>query len=263
MLGTDVSGTATVAPRGGDNPRVFHSCLRALRLCKRLDAIWGADAMLRIRIWDLPTRLFHWTLAALVVALIITAKTGGNWMVWHMRCGYAVLALLLFRVVWGFAGGYWSRFRSFAFSPSHTLAYLRGRAVDPAGHSPLGALSVFALLAALVAQVASGLFSDDEIAFSGPLGAWVSSEAVSRATWYHTEIGQPAVITLVALHLCAIAFYTLVRHKTLVRPMVTGDKLIADETTPASRDDLRSRALAVVLLTTAAALVAWLVQFKP
>ncbi len=219
--------------------------------------------MLRIRIWDLPTRLLHWALAALVVTLIITAKIGGNAMVWHMRCGYAVLALLVFRMVWGFAGGHWSRFRSFVFSPRHTWDYVRGRTADPAGHSPLGALSVFALLAALAAQVGSGLFADDEIAFSGPLGAWVSSDAVSRATWYHTEIGQPAVITLVVLHLCAIAFYTLVRRKALVRPMLMGDKVVTDEATPASRDDLRSRMMAVVLMAAAAGLVAWLVQLSP
>lgn len=216
-----------------------------------------------VRIWDLPTRLFHWTLALLVLVLIVTAKTGGNWMVWHMRCGYAVLALLLFRVVWGFAGGHWSRFRSFLFSPRRTWAYLRGRSAEPAGHSPLGALSVFALLVALAAQVGSGLFADDEIAFSGPLGVWVSSGTVSRATWYHTEIGQPTVIALVLLHLCAIAFYTLVRRKPLVRPMISGDKTFADASTPPSRDDLHSRSAAVVLLAVAAALVAWLVQLSP
>ena len=219
--------------------------------------------MLRLRIWDLPTRLFHWALVVLVVSLVITAKVGGNAMVWHMRCGYAVFALLLFRLVWGFVGGYWSRFRSFVFSPGHTWNYLRGRAVDPLGHSPLGALSVFALLAALAAQVGSGLFADDEIAFSGPLSVWVSSDAVSQASWYHTEVGQPAVIALILLHLCAIAFYTLRRRKVLVRPMLTGDKMVEEKNTPASRDDAPSRALAIVLLAAAAALVAWVIQLAP
>lgn len=219
--------------------------------------------MTTIRIWDLPTRLFHWLLAMLVLILIVTAKVGGNWMVWHMRCGYAVLALLLFRVAWGFVGGYWSRFGNFAFSPRRTAAYLRGGFPEPAGHSPLGALSVFALLAVLAAQVVSGLFADDEIAFSGPLGVWVSSDAVSRATWYHTEVGQLAVIALIVVHLCAIAFYAWVRHKALVRPMITGDKALADANIPGSRDDMPSRILALVVLGLAAGLVAWLVQLAP
>ena len=221
------------------------------------------EDMLNLRIWDLPTRLFHWMLVLLVVALIVTAKVGGNAMLWHMRCGYAVLALLLFRVVWGFAGGHWSRFSSFVFSPRQTWAYVRGHFAAPAGHSPLGALSVFALLGTLAAQVVSGLFADDEIAFSGPLGAWVSSDAVSRATWYHTEVGQPAVIALIVLHLLAIAYYALVRRQVLVRPMLTGNKVLEDPRTPASRDHWRSRLLALVILLASASLVAWLVQLTP
>lgn len=219
--------------------------------------------MHRFRIWDLPTRLFHWSLVLLVLALFVTAQVGGNAMVWHMRCGYAVFALLLFRLVWGFAGGHWSRFRSFVFSPRLTWAYLQGRLPEPAGHSPLGALSVFALLAALGAQVGSGLFADDEIAFSGPLGRWVSSDTVSLATWYHTEVGRPVVIALIVLHLCAIAFYTLARRKVLVRPMVTGDKLLVDRDTRTSRDHWRSRVFALIILAAAVAAVAWLVQLTP
>ena len=78
-----------------------------------------------IRVWDLPTRLFHWALAACVVGLVVTANVGGNWMTWHGRLGYTVLSLLLFRIVWGFIGGHWSRFGSFAYGPSSVLAYLR------------------------------------------------------------------------------------------------------------------------------------------
>ena len=111
-----------------------------------------------VRIWDLPTRLFHWALAACVIGLVITAKVGGNAMEWHFRLGYAVLALLVFRVVWGLIGGRWSRFSAFLYSPARLVRYLRGNAhpEDSAGHSPLGALSVFALLAVLGAQVGTG-----------------------------------------------------------------------------------------------------------
>ena len=124
-----------------------------------------------VRIWDLPTRLFHWALAACIVGLVVSAKLGGNAMVWHFRLGHAVLALLLFRLVWGLVGGHWSRFAVFWVSPARLLRYVRGQVLpqDTAGHNPLGALSVFALLGAVALQVGTGLFSDDEIAFAGPL----------------------------------------------------------------------------------------------
>lgn len=204
-----------------------------------------------VRIWDLPTRLFHWSLAATTVALIASAKMEGA-MQWHFRLGYVMLALLAFRLVWGLVGGRWSRFASFIYSPARLVRHLAGRdasAHDSAGHSPLGALSVFGLLLALGLQVASGLASDDEIAFTGPLARLVPGEWVSRANWYHADVGQYLVFALVGLHLAAIAFYVLVRRRTLVRPMVLGDKALPGPV-PASRDDVWSRlgAAAVLLL---------------
>ena len=149
-----------------------------------------------VRVWDLPTRAFHWLLAAAVIGMVVTAKVGGNWMVWHLRLGHVVLALLLFRVLWGFVGGHWSRFSNFVYSPRALWRYLRGQA--PAehqmGHSPLGALSVFALLAALSLQVVTGLMSDDEIAFFGPLVRFVDGSTVSQATDFHKSLGQWLVL---------------------------------------------------------------------
>ncbi|MGP1630626.1 MAG: cytochrome b/b6 domain-containing protein [Giesbergeria sp.] len=212
-----------------------------------------------VRIWDLPTRVFHWTLFILVVSLVATANIGGNAMVWHMRAGYCVLTLLLFRVIWGVIGGRWSRFGTFLYAPKTLLRYLRGQFPEPAGHNPLGALSVFALLAALALQASAGLFSDDEIAFSGPLTSLVSSQRVDQATWYHTEVGKVIVIALVVLHLVAIAFYTVRKRKDLVPPMVTGDKLLDAPTLP-SRDDALTRTLALVVLGVCAGAVTWLVR---
>jgi len=114
-----------------------------------------------VRIWDLPTRLFHWLLAALVLCSVVTAKLGGLWIDWHMRAGYAILALVLFRVLWGFAGSRYARFANFVRGPRAVLDYLRGRGAQGAGHSPLGALSVLALLAALLVQ-AHGYRGDSE-----------------------------------------------------------------------------------------------------
>lgn len=177
----------------------------------------------KVRIWDLPTRLFHWLLAATVIALVVTAKLGGNAMNWHLLLGHVMLALLLFRLLWGLVGGRWSRFASFIHAPSALLRHLRGQGAesDSAGHSPLGALSVLAMLAVLIAQVGSGLLSDDEIAFSGPLSRFVSGGTVAQATAYHAHWGQYLLYALVALHLLAIVFYAW-RGRGLVRAMVTG-----------------------------------------
>ena len=128
----------------------------------------------KVRVWDLPTRGFHWALVACVIGLAITGTVGGNAMVWHFRFGYTVLALLLFRIVWGLVGGRWSRFGAFIYAPQSVINYLKGRGKPEhgVGHSPIGAGSVFAMLGFLVAQVGTGLLSDDEIAFAGPLQAW-------------------------------------------------------------------------------------------
>src|ERR1035437_10986618 len=119
----------------------------------------------RIRGWDLPPRLFHWALVLCFAASIVTGTIGGSAMAWHFRSGCLVLSLLLFRLVWGFIGGRWSRFASFVHRPATVLAYIRGQGLPDhsVGHNPLGAGSVLALLSFLLLQVASGSFSDDEI----------------------------------------------------------------------------------------------------
>jgi cytochrome b len=138
-----------------------------------------------VRVWDLPTRLFHWTLAATVIGSVISAKIGGNAMVWHFRLGALVIALVAFRVLWGLVGGRWSRFASFIYAPSTVLRYLRGQARPgehlDVGHNPLGSFSVFALLGFLALQAATGLVADDEIANVGPLNRFASAGLVARA----------------------------------------------------------------------------------
>jgi cytochrome b len=216
--------------------------------------------MRNIRVWDLPTRLFHWLLVVAVVGLVVTGNIGGNAMVWHFRLGYFVGSLVAFRLIWGFVGGHWSRFSSFLYAPRATLAYLRGQA-KPAhlvGHNPLGAFSVFALLGLLAAQVATGLMSDDEIANAGPLTRFVSEQTVSLATRYHADIGKLLLIVLVVLHVLAIVFYAWKKHVNLVRPMVVGDKAVEDgQALPASRDDAPARILAAVIFVACAAGMAW------
>jgi cytochrome b len=216
----------------------------------------------RVRVWDLPTRVFHWALAASLVGLTATGYAGGAWMDWHGRLGIFVLALLVFRVVWGCIGGRWSRFATFLPTPSAVKAYLRGQAKpeQEAGHSPLGALSVLAMLLVLFAQVATGLVSDDGGGFTGPLNEKVSSALAVAATTLHKHVGQWLLLGLVLLHVVAIAFYRIVRRRKLVRAMVDGDKLLPHPVTPA-RDDGASRALAAVVLCVSIMVVGWLVGY--
>jgi cytochrome b len=211
-----------------------------------------------VRVWDLPTRLFHWCLVVCFVGLVITGQIAGEVMVWHFRLGYAVLTLLLFRLVWGLVGGHWSRFATFIPSPRTLLAYLRGQS-QPAhtvGHNPLGALSVLALLGFALLQVAAGLMSDDEIAVSGPLVSKVPGEWVSMATFIHTEVIKVVLIVLVALHVLAIVFYKVKKSENLVRPMILGDKEVST-LQQSSNDTITSRffALGVLLLC---AMAVWL-----
>ncbi len=215
----------------------------------------------KIRVWDLPTRLFHWALAACVIGLVITGKIGGATIDWHARIGYAVLALLLFRLVWGLVGGYWSRFASFIYSPGSVINYLKGKAHPDhlIGHNPLGAGSVFAILLVLLAQVGTGLVSDDEISFTGPLNKLVSSATGLLATSYHKQYGQWLVIGLVVLHVAAILYYLVRKKDNLIRPMLNGDKQGGMQV-PTSRDDGQTRLLAAVIFGVCAGFVAWLVR---
>lgn len=217
----------------------------------------------RIRVWDLPTRLFHWLLAVAVVAQFATVWSG--LMEWHMRSGYLVLSLLLFRLLWGVVGGRWSRFAAFAYRPAALLDYLRGRAHADhlVGHTPLSALSVFAMLALLVAQVLSGLFADDEISAAGPLTRFVSGATVGFASFWHVVPGKWILLGLVGLHLLAILYYTAVRRQRLVGPMLSGDKLLpSGATTAPSRDDAASRWLALVLFAACAAFAWWIASLR-
>lgn len=222
-----------------------------------------SDLLLPTRVWDLPTRLFHWVLATCVIASIISGYIGGNAMVWHLRLGYVVFTLLAFRLVWGLIGGHWSRFATFIYAPSTVLRYLRGQSRHDehheVGHNPLGAFSVFGMLALLAAQVGTGLFADDEIANTGPLIKFVSGAASSQLTSWHKGFGQWLIIGSIVLHVGAIAFY-LVRHKrNLVRPMIMGDKHLPADV-PVSADHWGVRGFALLVLTLCAAGVTWLIS---
>ncbi|PPD40097.1 MAG: cytochrome B [Methylobacter sp.] len=176
-----------------------------------------------IRIWDFPTRLFHWSLVLAVVAAYITATLGGNLMDWHGRIGSFILGLLVFRLIWGFVGSTHARFGSFFPTLPRLAAYLKGR-WHHLGHNPLGALAVFALLADLSLLVGTGLCSSDDIAFEGPLYKLVNDESLKdKLSGLHAQAFN-FLLVLLALHIASIGFYRVIKKTNLILPMLTGKK---------------------------------------
>jgi cytochrome b len=183
-------------------------------------AACARPAPVRQLAWDLPLRIFHWSLAAAVTTAIATAELGGPWMAWHGRAGLLIVGLLVFRIAWGIAGSATARFAGFAPTPARLRRYLRGE-WRGLGHNPLGALSVFAMLGLLALQAATGLFGNDDIAFAGPLNRLVDDALGARLTGWHRWLAD-GLFALLGLHLAAIAFHELVKRHRLVRPMLTG-----------------------------------------
>lgn len=206
-----------------------------------------------IRVWDFPTRLFHWSLVALVVFSFVSGILGGGLIEWHARSGLAIAGLLSFRLLWGVLGSTYARFASFLPTPARLKAYLSGEWRRP-GHNPLGALSVFALLGLLSFQAATGVFSNDDIAFEGPLYALVSKATSDTLSSWH-RLSFWWLVGLVTLHVSAVLFYLVVKKDDLIRPMVTGTKEVRDaEATPAQGGGV----LAFVAAATIAAVLVWL-----
>ena len=214
-----------------------------------------------VRIWDLPTRLFHWLLVLTVIASVISGEIGGNAMVWHTRLGLVALALLAFRLVWGFAGGYWSRFTAFLYGPRSVMAYLRGDSGPGGrfdiGHSPVGSLSVWALLGLLVVQVTTGLVADDEIATTGPLNRFVAGSTATLASGWHKSVGKSLLIVLAIAHVAAVLYYLWRKQRNLIAPMIHGD-MRAPVDALASKDGAGQRLTALLIAAAAAGLAWWI-----
>jgi len=208
------------------------------------------------RIWDLPVRVFHWSLATAVVFSFVTGKMGGDALEWHFRSGYVIAALLLFRLAWGFAGSRYARFASFPPSVSRAWQMMRSgkSASASAGHSSLGALSVYALLLALLVQATTGMFANDGTYAEGPLGRFVSTAASNRLSTVH-YYNHYLIAALTAMHVAAIAFYLFARRENLIVPMLTGDKHDIGEIAQAADDSVVIRIRAAVIAAVAAAFV--------
>ncbi len=178
--------------------------------------------MKSVLMWDLPTRLFHWALVLSVFAAIVSGLIGGNLMALHVKAGLSVVALIAFRLVWGFVGSTYARFAHFFPTPARVLNYLKGN-WNGAGHNPLGAFSVFALLALCAFQALSGLFTTDEIMLKAPLFSLVDLETSLSITSLHKQVAW-GLMAFIGLHLAAILFYKFVKKDNLIVPMLTGKK---------------------------------------
>lgn len=186
---------------------------------------------MKLQVWDLSTRLFHWLLVLSVGFLIFSGKTG-NLFDWHQTVGIIVLALLLYRLLWGVFGSTTARFSDFIYSPAKIFAYAKNmfsrRAEPHAGHNPVGGLMVVVMLALLLFQGGTGLFSTDDVLVEGKLYELVDEETAEWLTGLHHESAE-LLIPVLVLHILAIVFYRLYKKHDLLKPMITGSAEFAEK----------------------------------
>jgi cytochrome b len=213
-----------------------------------------------VRVWDLPTRAFHWTLAVLIALQYATGEFHFLDMGWHFRFGYATLALIAFRVLWGFLGSQTSRFADFVRGPRAVFGYVRAQfSTNPQpriGHNALGGWSVLTLLASVAVQAVSGLFASDGIDTDGPFAAHVSDATVKLMTRVH-HWNENALLILVCLHVVAVLLYLVVKHDDLISPMLSGRKRVARTHDVRFVSAWLGFALFAVCAVTVAALICW------
>ena len=211
-----------------------------------------------VRVWDLPIRLFHWLIVALVAAAYATWRL--NWMVWHGWIGDLTLALVLFRLLWGFLGSETARFSQFVTSPRIALQHLKYiflREPDrQVGHNPAGGWMVLMLLALLLAETLTGIYVANDIADVGPLTGIVPAAAADAIDASHAIIWD-VLLAAIALHVLAIAGYAAVKGQDLLRPLISGMKTLPE---PVTEPRMASAARAAVLFAVSAAaaiIIAW------
>jgi cytochrome b len=218
-----------------------------------------------VRVWDAPVRLFHWLLVLLFAFMFFSGKSGSEWLDWHVRSGYAIFALLLFRVLWGFAGSTYARFGNFLAGPKgciECLQHLLKRTPSPyAGHNPLGGWMVVVLLLSLLFQVGTGLFANDDLLFEGPLASMVSKATSDRLTSWHVW-NFNLLLLLAAVHILAVLYHWLFMKENLIGAMFTGMKRMPAGAAEGVVARFASSWLALVLLAVAA-LAVYLVIKRP
>jgi cytochrome b len=183
--------------------------------------------MHKIVVWDVPTRLFHWLTAILFATAYATWRL--NWMDWHAYAGYALLALVVFRLLWGFFGSETARFARFLAPPrraAHHLVRLFRREPDhQVGHNPAGGWMVLLLLALLLAETLTGIYANNDVADVGPFTELTPVPVANFITTLHDVLWQ-ALLVAVTLHVVAIGLYWVAKRQNLLLPMITGRKVL-------------------------------------
>jgi cytochrome b len=214
----------------------------------------------KVKVWDAPVRIFHWLLVLLLIFQYVTVKA--SYMTWHMYGGYTILALLLFRIIWGFVGSTHARFGDFLYGPGAMFAYIRTlprrEAAKFAGHNPLGGLSVLLMLLAVLVQAVTGLFANDDVLTEGPLVQWIAKETSDWITTIH-RYNFYVILGLAAAHVLAVLYYLFYKSENLVKAMFTGYK-----TLPAAPAAARIAGtwLALVVLAIAVSAVYFIINYK-
>jgi cytochrome b len=223
---------------------------------------------IKIKVWDVPVRLFHWALVILMAVSYFTGRWGGDWMKFHFWSGYAILTLLIFRIAWGFVGSTTARFSNFVKGPSAAFGHLREllgkHGPYDAGHNAMGGAMVVVLILAVLAQVTTGLFSADTDTgmVTGPLASKIADAMIDKVTAFH-QYWVNVLLALVALHVVAVLIYLVWKRHNLVGAMITGDKPAAQVVPPgqpAPRLSFAPGRLAISLLIASAAIVYFIVR---
>jgi len=206
---------------------------------------------MKIKVWDLFVRLSHWLVVLLVLSAWLSSEIGDAEFKWHSWNGYALLVIVLSRVLWGFVGSTTARFSSFIKSPWYAIAYLRGllkgKEAEYAGHNPAGGWMVLMIWLTLIAQAVTGLFSSDDIIFDAPFSFYVSSSAVKTITGIHHALFNLLVI-LVVFHVIAVIYHEVIKKEALVKAMLTGKKSVSKATASNLRLKFRPFYLALLLV---------------
>lgn len=211
-----------------------------------------------IRLWDWPVRICHWAIAIIIPLMWWTAEQDD--LERHRQLGLALLFILLFRLIWGVVGSAPARFANFVRGPAAMIAHVRGERGWPPGHSPLGALSVVALFAVLLVQLGLGLMAQDEYGeVVGPLNHLVSFETAAQMTELH-ELLFNGLAALIGVHIAAVLYYTLVKRDNLIRPMLSGYKVMPEGT---EQPRMATLGAALLVLIVCGAVVAWIAAGAP
>lgn len=183
----------------------------------------------QVQVWDIATRIFHWSLVIFVcINLFLVDPEGGTATIVHFISGFVIFGLLIFRLFWGFVGSEYSRFADFIYSPSKTIAYgrqlLRRRPGHYPGHNPLGGWMIVFLLIILMAMVGTGLFASTRHA-AGPLAHLVTAPQSATAGLVHSVLSN-VLIALIIGHIAGVAFDWIITRENLIRSMFTGRKAV-------------------------------------